>query len=47
MIIDSHLFRMRLDETKVFPKYLTYAINEYDDLKNQIIMKSRGAIMLD
>jgi type I restriction enzyme, S subunit len=32
-IIDSHLFRMRVDKSKVFPTYLCYAINGYSELK--------------
>ena len=45
MIIDSHLFRMRVDQGKVSPLYLCYALNDFEGLKRQIEVKSRGAIM--
>jgi type I restriction enzyme S subunit len=45
MIIDSHLFRMRVDQKKVFPPYLCFALNGFDGLIQQIENKSRGAIM--
>ncbi len=44
-IIDSHLFRMRLDKNRVFPPYLCYAINGYQGLKRQLKQMARGAIM--
>ncbi|WP_019498366.1 restriction endonuclease subunit S [Pseudanabaena sp. PCC 6802] len=44
-IIDSHLFRMRIDQSKVYPVYLCYAINGYTGLKLQLEKMSRGAIM--
>ncbi|MCA9888590.1 MAG: restriction endonuclease subunit S [Anaerolineae bacterium] len=45
LIYDSHLFRMRVDQSKVFPKYLTYALNDFPELRHQILQRSRGAIM--
>jgi type I restriction enzyme S subunit len=45
MIIDSHLFRMRLDQSLVVPTYLCYALNGFDGLLRQLEAKSRGAIM--
>jgi len=45
MIIDSHLFRMRVDQSKVYPPYLCYAINYYDGIKQHLQQTSRGAIM--
>jgi type I restriction enzyme S subunit len=45
MIIDSHLFRMRVDQSKVYPPYLCFALNGYRGLIQQIEQKSRGAIM--
>jgi type I restriction enzyme, S subunit len=45
MIIDSHLFRMRVDQLKVHPPYLCYAINFYDGIKQNLQQMSRGAIM--
>lgn len=44
-IIDSHLFRMRVDKNRVFPPYLCYAINGYQGLKRQLKQMARGAIM--
>lgn len=44
-IIDSHLFRMRVDRSKVEPAYLCYALNGFAPLKKQIENKSVGAIM--
>jgi type I restriction enzyme S subunit len=44
-IIDSHLFRMRVDQSKVYPPYLCFALNGYDGLKAQLDKTSRGAIM--
>lgn len=44
-IIDSHLFRMRLDESKVDPSYLSFAINGYIGLQRQLERMARGAIM--
>jgi type I restriction enzyme, S subunit len=43
-IIDSHLFRMRVDARRVLPRYLAYALNS-NDLTRQLAKKSRGAIM--
>jgi len=45
MIIDSHLFRMRVDQLTVHPPYLCYAINYYDGIKQHLQKMSRGAIM--
>lgn len=45
IIIDSHLFRMRVDKSKVYSTYLCYAINGYEGLKRQLAQMSRGAIM--
>ncbi|MEM9214445.1 MAG: restriction endonuclease subunit S [Cyanobacteria bacterium P01_F01_bin.150] len=45
MIMDSHLFRMRVDRKKVISSFLAYAINGFDGLKVQLKRKSRGAIM--
>lgn len=45
IIIDSHLFRMRLDRKRVDPKYLAYAINGSGSLLGQLDQKSRGSIM--
>jgi type I restriction enzyme, S subunit len=44
-IIDSHLFRMRVDQSKVYPHYLCYGINYYDGVKRHLQQMSRGAIM--
>lgn len=44
-IIDSHLFRMRVDETRVNPNYLCYAINGFGDLQREISSMANGAIM--
>lgn len=44
-IIDSHLFRMRFDKTKVYPPYLCYAINGAPTVINHLEKMSRGAIM--
>lgn len=44
-IIDSHLFRMRFDKTRVFPPYLCYAINGAPSIINHLERMSRGAIM--
>jgi type I restriction enzyme, S subunit len=43
-IIDSHLFRMRVNSQRILPRYLAYALNS-DDLTRQLERKSRGAIM--
>lgn len=43
-IIDSHLFRMRVDARRILPRYLAYALNS-SDLARQLAKKSRGAIM--
>lgn len=45
MIIDSHLFRMHVDGSKVLSTYLCYAINGYCGLKAQLEQMARGAIM--
>lgn len=45
MIIDSHLFRMRLNREKVYPEYLCYGLNGYYGLLQQLEQMSRGAIM--
>lgn len=44
-IIDSHLFRMRVDKLKVYPPYLCYAINGAPSVTNHLQQMSRGAIM--
>ena len=44
-IINSHLFRMRVDKTKVHPPFLCYAINGAPSVKNHLEQMSRGAIM--
>jgi type I restriction enzyme S subunit len=44
-IIDSHLFRMRIDKTKVHSPYLCYAINGAPSITNHLEKMSRGAIM--
>jgi len=44
-IIDSHLFRMRVDPRKVDPAYLCYALNGYPPLIRQLQEKAVGAIM--
>jgi type I restriction enzyme, S subunit len=44
-IIDSHLFRMRVDICKVFSPYLCYAINGYEDLRRNLEGMASGAIM--
>lgn len=43
-IIDSHLFRMRIDVSRVLPEYLCYAINS-SVVTRQLERKARGAIM--
>lgn len=43
-IFDSHLFRMRVDTTRVFPSYLCYALNS-DLVAKQLTRMARGAIM--
>jgi type I restriction enzyme S subunit len=43
-IFDSHLFRMRVDTTQVYPSYLCYAINS-DLVALQLSQMARGAIM--
>jgi type I restriction enzyme S subunit len=43
-IIDSHLFRMRVDTSRVFPPYLCYALNS-DLVAFQLARMARGAIM--
>jgi type I restriction enzyme S subunit len=45
MIFDSHLFRMRVDQKKVIPQFLSFAINNYEGLLTQLEQKARGAIM--
>jgi type I restriction enzyme, S subunit len=44
VILDSHLFRMRVDTNRVFPPYLCYAINS-DLVASQLARMARGAIM--
>jgi type I restriction enzyme S subunit len=44
-IIDSHLFRMRVDKTKVYPPFLCYAINGAPSVTSHLEQMSRGAIM--
>ncbi|OFV95846.1 MAG: hypothetical protein A3H28_08920 [Acidobacteria bacterium RIFCSPLOWO2_02_FULL_61_28] len=43
-IFDSHLFRMRVDTSRVFPSYLCYALNS-DLVASQLARMARGAIM--
>ena len=43
-IIDSHLFRMRVDTKRISPQYLCYALNS-DLVVAQLSRSSRGAIM--
>jgi type I restriction enzyme S subunit len=43
-IIDSHLFRMRVDEKRVLPEYLCFALNSTLVVR-QLSQKARGAIM--
>jgi len=43
-IFDSHLFRMRVDTSRVFPPYLCYALNS-DLVVSQLARMARGAIM--
>ncbi len=45
MIIDSHLFRMRLNLELADPSYLCFALNGYLGLQQQLEQRSRGAIM--
>ncbi len=45
MIYDSHLFKMRFDKTRVVPMFVSYAINGFSGLKNEIVQRSSGAIM--
>lgn len=44
-IIDSHLFRMRVDGNRVYPPYLCFAINGYSGIQQQLNSMARGAIM--
>ena len=44
VIFDSHLFRMRVDTSRVFPPYLCYALNS-DLVASQLARMARGAIM--
>jgi len=44
-IIDSHLFRFRLNRAEADPTFICYAINGLDSLKQQLETKSSGAIM--
>lgn len=44
-IIDSHLFRFRLDTSLANSVYICYTINGYSGLRHQLEMKSSGAIM--
>jgi type I restriction enzyme, S subunit len=43
-IIDSHLFRMRVDTKRVMPEYLSYALNS-DIVIRQLRRDARGSIM--
>jgi type I restriction enzyme S subunit len=43
-IIDSHLFRMRVDTERIYPFYLCYAINS-DLVASQLSWMARGSIM--
>jgi len=43
-IFDSHLFRMRVDTSRVFPPYLCYALDS-DLVATQLSRTARGAIM--
>jgi type I restriction enzyme S subunit len=43
-IIDSHLFRMRVDVNRILPEYLCYAINSPLVIR-QLMREARGAIM--
>jgi type I restriction enzyme S subunit len=43
-IIDSHLFRMRVDTKRIFTSYLCYALNS-NHVAIQLSQKARGAIM--
>lgn len=43
-IFDSHLFRMRVDKSRVYPPYLCYALNS-DLIASQLARMARGAIM--
>ena len=43
-IFDSHLFRMRVDTSRVFPPYLCYALNS-NLVASQLARMARGAIM--
>jgi type I restriction enzyme, S subunit len=44
-IIDSHLFRMRVDPSKVDPAYLCYGLNGYRGIQQELVQKASGAIM--
>ncbi len=44
-IIDSHLFRFRLNLSEAVPAFICYTINGFEDLKRQLEKKSSGAIM--
>jgi len=44
-IMDSHLIRIQMDQSKCLPKYLTKLINDSNIVKNQIKKMSQGAIM--
>ena len=44
-IFDSHLFRMRVERSKVNPQFLCYAINGYEALKKELRRMACGAIM--
>jgi len=43
-IIDSHLFRMRLETNRVYPQFLCYGLNS-DFVVSQLKRMARGAIM--
>lgn len=44
-IIDSHLFRMRVDHSKVNPTYLCFGINGFIGMQQEISQMASGAIM--
>jgi len=44
-IISSHLIKISLDKNRCLPKYLCYALNNFELVKAQIVAKCHGAIM--
>jgi type I restriction enzyme S subunit len=44
-IIDSHLFRFRLNRSEADPSFICYAINGFGGLRQELETKSSGAIM--